>query len=213
MTAAYPGAIKVFGAPVVDAVTTVYAAHINDLRDEVEAVETELGTGLKSSSWSVGNTSFTTATSSWGSLGLRLVNIERGLTTANDVHPQYLKKAGDSMSGNLTMGSNKITNLANGTATNDALAYGQVLASNTTLISGLFSATNPVMDGTASVGSSAQPARSDHVHPTDTSRAAAVGAADIEISDATKGLVLKASNGNRWRVTVDNDGSLTTTQI
>ena len=291
MAAAYPGAIKSFTPPVVqDAVDTVYAAHINDLRYEVVAVESELGTGLKASSWSVGNTAFTTATSSWPTLAQRLVNIENGLVTTNDVHTQYVKRAGDSLTGNLAMGSNKLTNLADGSAAadsatvgqvvlrngtnamtgnlsmstsykvtnaadgsaatdgatvgqvllknggntptanlpmggfkltglsvgasgSDSLRYDQVLASSTTLISGLFSATNPVMDGTASVGSSAQPARSDHVHPTDTSRAAAVGAADIEISDATKGLVLKASNGNRWRVTVDNDGSLTTTQI
>lgn len=36
-----------------------------------------------------------------------------------------------------------------------------------------YSTTNPVMDGTASVGSASTVARSDHKHPTDTSRAAA----------------------------------------
>lgn len=37
-----------------------------------------------------------------------------------------------------------------------------------------FSSTAPVMDGTASVGSASTVARSDHKHPTDTSRAAAI---------------------------------------
>ena len=36
-----------------------------------------------------------------------------------------------------------------------------------------YSSTNPVMDGTASVGSASTVARSDHKHPTDTTRAAA----------------------------------------
>lgn len=36
-----------------------------------------------------------------------------------------------------------------------------------------YSTTNPVMDGTASVGTASTVSRSDHVHPTDTSRAAA----------------------------------------
>lgn len=36
-----------------------------------------------------------------------------------------------------------------------------------------YSSTAPVMDGTASVGSASTVARSDHKHPTDTSRAAA----------------------------------------
>ncbi len=166
MTAVYPGAVKSFVAKVVDDVDTVHAAHINDLRDEVVAVESELGTGLKSSTW----TGAWANTASWGTLSLRLTNIERGIVTTSDVHPQYVKKAGDSMTGALDMGGTKITGLANGSASSDALAYGQVLASGTTLITGLFSATNPVMNGTAAVGSSAQPSRSDHVHPSDTAK-------------------------------------------
>lgn len=170
MAAAYPGAIKSFTPPVVqDAVDTVYAAHINDLRYEVVAVESELGTGLKSSSWSVGNTAFTTATSSWPTLAQRLVNIENGLVTTNDVHTQYVKRAGDSLTGNLAMGGAILTNLGNGSATTDSLRYDQVLASSTTLISGLFSASTPTRDAyTGSAGTSAQPARADHVHPTST---------------------------------------------
>jgi len=38
-------------------------------------------------------------------------------------------------------------------------------------------------------------------------------AGDVEITDSTKGLILKAPNGTRYRVTVDNAGSLTTTAL
>lgn len=36
---------------------------------------------------------------------------------------------------------------------------------------------------------------------------------DIEITDATKGIILKSPDGSRWRVTVDNSGNLITTSI
>ena len=40
-----------------------------------------------------------------------------------------------------------------------------------------------------------------------------IGTSDIEITDATKGVILKSANGTRYRITVDNDGSLITTAI
>jgi hypothetical protein len=39
------------------------------------------------------------------------------------------------------------------------------------------------------------------------------GTSDIEITDATKGIILKSPNGTRYRITVNNDGSLTTTAL
>lgn len=50
-------------------------------------------------------------------------------------------------------------------------AIGAAASSHGTHVS--YSSTNPVMDGTASVGSASTVARSDHKHPTDTTRAAA----------------------------------------
>ena len=41
----------------------------------------------------------------------------------------------------------------------------------------------------------------------------AVGPRDIEIGDATKGLVLKSPDGKRWRVTVDNAGALSAAAV
>lgn len=40
-----------------------------------------------------------------------------------------------------------------------------------------------------------------------------VGSVDIEITDATKGLILKSPNGTRYRLTVNNAGTLTTTVV
>ena len=139
MAAVYPSGIKSFGA-VVDAVDVVFAAHINDLRDEVEAVEGELGTGLKTSTW----TGAFAQTGSWGNLALRLTNIERGIVTTSDVHTQYVKKAGDAMTGSLTMGGQVIGNLGNGSASTDAVNYGQVL-----LRSGANAATGNLNMGTS----------------------------------------------------------------
>ncbi|GAB4001459.1 hypothetical protein GCM10028807_57650 [Spirosoma daeguense] len=36
---------------------------------------------------------------------------------------------------------------------------------------------------------------------------------DVEVTDATKGIILKSPNGTRWRVTVSNAGVLTTTSL
>lgn len=38
-------------------------------------------------------------------------------------------------------------------------------------------------------------------------------ATDVEVTDATKGIILKSPNGTRWRVTVGNDGALSTTSL
>ena len=40
-----------------------------------------------------------------------------------------------------------------------------------------------------------------------------VTANDVEITNATKGVILKSANGTRYRITVDNDGSLITTEV
>lgn len=38
-------------------------------------------------------------------------------------------------------------------------------------------------------------------------------ATDIEITDATKGVILRSPDGTRWRVTIDNAGTLTRTSL
>lgn len=49
--------------------------------------------------------------------------------------------------------------------------------------------------------------------PTSGTLATTSGTVDIEITDATKGIILKSAGGTRYRITVDNDGSLTTTSL
>lgn len=41
----------------------------------------------------------------------------------------------------------------------------------------------------------------------------AMGATDLEFTDATKGVILRSANGTRYRITVENDGSLKSTAL
>lgn len=43
--------------------------------------------------------------------------------------------------------------------------------------------------------------------------AASAGNKDIEITDSSKGLILKSPNGTRYRVTVSNAGALVVTSV
>ena len=36
---------------------------------------------------------------------------------------------------------------------------------------------------------------------------------DVEITDTTKGVILKSPDGSRWRITIDNTGALNSTAI
>lgn len=79
MTASYPAAVKSFITKV-DFTDTVLAEHVNSLQDEVNTIEANLGTYVKTGSGWVG--SFDQVTTSWNTLKDRLANIEYGL---NDV--------------------------------------------------------------------------------------------------------------------------------
>lgn len=74
MPALFPNSVRIFSTKV-DLTDTVLAEHVNLLQDEVTAVETTLGTGLLSSSW----TGSYTNPSAHASLTARLTNIEAGL--------------------------------------------------------------------------------------------------------------------------------------
>lgn len=80
MTAYYPSNVKNDFSTKLNYVTTVYAADVNDLQNEVSAVENNLGTNIQTGSGWVGV--FDTTTTNWPTLKARLANIEYGITAA-----------------------------------------------------------------------------------------------------------------------------------
>lgn len=78
MPALFPNSVRIYSAKT-DLVDTVLAEHVNLLQDEVTAVQSTLGTGLLTSTWSG---TFTQATSH-ASVSARLRNIEIGLLSVN----------------------------------------------------------------------------------------------------------------------------------
>jgi hypothetical protein len=76
VTAAYPAAVKSFTTKV-DFADTILAEHVNTLQEEVNSIQANLGTLIKTGSGWVGD--FDQVTSNWNSLKDRLANIEYGL--------------------------------------------------------------------------------------------------------------------------------------
>jgi hypothetical protein len=76
VTAAYPAAVKSFTTKV-DFSDTILAEHVNTLQEEVNSIQANLGTLIKTGSGWVGE--FDQLTSNWNSLKDRLANIEYGL--------------------------------------------------------------------------------------------------------------------------------------
>ena len=91
MTAAYPASVKSFTTKV-DFSDTVLAEHVNSLQAEVNSLQTNLGTLIKTGSGWVGNVDF--VTTSWSTLKDRLANIEYGL---KDVYDEYVSDVGGSV--------------------------------------------------------------------------------------------------------------------
>lgn len=77
MTASYPATVKSFSTKV-DFTDTVLAEHVNSLQEEVNALQANLGTFIKTGSGGVGT--YDSVTTAWGTLKDRLANIEYGLT-------------------------------------------------------------------------------------------------------------------------------------
>lgn len=76
MTAAYPAAVKSFTTKV-DFSDTILAEHVNSLQAEVNSIQANLGTLIRTGSGWVGE--FDQVTSNWNTLKDRLANIEYGL--------------------------------------------------------------------------------------------------------------------------------------
>ena len=91
MTAQYPAAVKSFTTKV-DFTDTVLAEHVNSLQEEVNSLQTNIGTYIKTGSGWVG--SFDVVTTAWNTLKDRLANIEYGL---KDVYDEYVSNVGGSI--------------------------------------------------------------------------------------------------------------------
>ena len=90
MTAAYPATVKSFTTKV-DFTDTVLAEHVNTLQEEVNSLQSNIGTFIKTGSGWVGSVDF--ITTNWNSLKDRLANIEYGL---KDVYDEYISNLGGS---------------------------------------------------------------------------------------------------------------------
>ena len=90
MTASYPASVKSFVTKV-DFTDTVLAEHVNTLQEEVNSLQANLGTFIKTGSGWVGT--FDTVTTAWDTLKDRLANIEYGL---KDVYDDYVSRSGGS---------------------------------------------------------------------------------------------------------------------
>lgn len=114
---------------------TAVAAHHNVLKDEVKAIEADLVAAF-------GDVTPAGPTQTDTSMANRIASILKqikdgfGLTHWYDSVTAMLPKSGGTMSGAIAMGSNKITGLANGSASGDALAYGQGLSGSSLTVTG-----------------------------------------------------------------------------
>ena len=88
MTAAYPATVKSFTTKV-DFSDTVLAEHVNSLQDEVNSLQANIGTFIKTGSGWVG--AFDQVTTAWNTLKDRLANIEYGL---GEVYNDYTSLSG-----------------------------------------------------------------------------------------------------------------------
>ena len=90
MTASYPASVKSFTTKV-DFTDTVLAEHVNSLQAEVNALQANLGTFIKTGSGWVGV--FDVVTTNWNTLKDRLANMEYGI---KDVYDDYVSRSGGS---------------------------------------------------------------------------------------------------------------------
>lgn len=84
MAASYPASVKSFTTKV-DFTDIILAEHVNSLQDEVNSLQANLGTYIKTGSGWVGE--FDKVTTNWNTLKDRLANIEYGLNNVDTAIP------------------------------------------------------------------------------------------------------------------------------
>jgi len=130
MTATYPATIRNFGTPHVDITEIIYAAVANSVQDEIAAIEAAIGITPAQATSQASSASYDNTGRLFTNLISRLANIEAGIVA--DVHTQYLKLTGGTLSGAIAMGNNKVTGLATPTVPTDATTKAYVDSSVTT---------------------------------------------------------------------------------
>lgn len=117
--ASYPGTIRTFSTHV-NTTEVIDASHVNDLQDEVTAVQRSLAVNPQVSTAGGGSTlgAWSGTSRSYASLNDRLANIEAGVV--GDAHTQYARLSGDAVfTGTKTL-SGPTTLFGTGTGTSSA---------------------------------------------------------------------------------------------
>jgi len=135
----YPNSVKVFDTKH-DLTDIVYAADVNVVYDEVTAIQSNLGTLIKSrdDNWGVGT--FSTSSTTWTSLKARVTNIENGVFT---IFNNYVSTDGGDVIQQTSTGVVGLTIKQKGTATDNLLNFksddGTIVASVSSAGVGSFS--------------------------------------------------------------------------
>lgn len=164
MAVQYPGSVKTFTTKV-DFADTVLAEHVNSLQDEVNALEANLGTYIKTGSGWIGT--FDQTTTAWNTLKDRIANIEYGLYVAYNTNTSTLGGSTIQPSTTTTVGlivkakASQTADLvdfqtSDGTTISKVDASGNLYTSGKQLVPIVYSATQPssVPAGTIWVDSS-----------------------------------------------------------
>lgn len=151
MTASYPASVKSFTTKV-DFTDTVLAEHVNSLQDEVNSLQANLGTYIKTGSGWVGE--FDTTTTAWNTLKDRLANMEYGI---KDVYDDYVSRSGGSsiisssasvkgliVKGASSQSANLVEfQLSNGTVVSKVDSAGEIYTSNKKLVPIVYASSQP----------------------------------------------------------------------
>ena len=168
MAVQYPSSVKSFTGKT-DFTDTVLAEHVNSLQDEVNAIEANLGTFIKTGAGWVG--SFDQSTTNWNTLKDRIANIEYGLGEAYNNRVQStggstIQTAGTSTISLIVKAKASQTaslvefQTSSGTAVSTVDASGNIYTSGKQVVPVVYSASQPssVPAGTIWVDSSSTPA-------------------------------------------------------
>lgn len=197
MASSFPGGLDNFTNPTatdtLDSATVPHAAQHSNANDAIEAIESTLGVNPQGSSATVvarltaldstvAGKASTTHASTHGVAGSDPVAISATQVTAGTLP---VVRGGTGVTTSTGSGNNVLSAspTLTGVPTTPTAAVGtsNFQIASTAFVIGQASATAPVMDSTATVGTSTRYARADHIHPSDTTK---VDTTDSRLSDS-----------------------------